>query len=68
MRTGMVWVNTWLHRDLRTPFGGVKDSGVGKRVESGVLDSSPSHSMHASKIIQINDASMSIRRSIQLAA
>ena len=30
MRTGMVWVNTWLHRDLRTPFGGVKDSGVGR--------------------------------------
>ena len=27
--TGMVWVNTWLHRDLRVPFGGVKDSGVG---------------------------------------
>ena len=25
----MVWVNTWLHRDLRVPFGGVKDSGVG---------------------------------------
>ncbi len=28
--TGMVWVNTWLHRDLRTPFGGVKHSGVGR--------------------------------------
>lgn len=27
---GMVWVNTWLLRDLRTPFGGVKDSGVGR--------------------------------------
>ena len=27
---GMVWVNTWLHRDLRTPFGGVKASGVGR--------------------------------------
>jgi aminomuconate-semialdehyde/2-hydroxymuconate-6-semialdehyde dehydrogenase len=30
IQTGMVWVNTWLHRDLRTPFGGVKDSGVGR--------------------------------------
>jgi len=29
IETGMVWVNTWLHRDLRVPFGGVKDSGVG---------------------------------------
>jgi aminomuconate-semialdehyde/2-hydroxymuconate-6-semialdehyde dehydrogenase len=28
--TGMVWVNTWLKRDLRVPFGGVKDSGVGR--------------------------------------
>ena len=27
--TGMVWVNTWLHRDLRVPFGGVKESGLG---------------------------------------
>ena len=30
METGMAWVNTWLHRDLRVPFGGVKDSGVGR--------------------------------------
>ncbi len=27
---GIVWVNTWLLRDLRTPFGGVKASGVGR--------------------------------------
>ncbi|MBL4845805.1 MAG: aldehyde dehydrogenase [Planctomycetes bacterium] len=27
---GMVWVNTWLLRDLRVPFGGVKESGVGR--------------------------------------
>ena len=30
LETGMVWVNTWLHRDLRVPFGGIKDSGVGR--------------------------------------
>ena len=30
IETGMVWVNTWLHRDLRVAFGGVKDSGVGR--------------------------------------
>ena len=30
METGIVWVNTWLNRDLRTPFGGVKQSGVGR--------------------------------------
>ena len=30
LETGMVWVNTWLHRDLRVPFGGVKDSGIGR--------------------------------------
>ena len=27
---GTVWVNTWLLRDLRVPFGGMKDSGVGR--------------------------------------
>ena len=27
---GIVWVNTWLLRDLRTPFGGMKNSGVGR--------------------------------------
>jgi aminomuconate-semialdehyde/2-hydroxymuconate-6-semialdehyde dehydrogenase len=31
---GLVWVNTWYLRDLRTPFGGVKASGVGR--EGGV--------------------------------
>ncbi len=30
LQVGMVWVNTWLHRDLRVPFGGVKESGVGR--------------------------------------
>lgn len=30
LHSGIVWVNTWLLRDLRTPFGGVKDSGVGR--------------------------------------
>jgi aminomuconate-semialdehyde/2-hydroxymuconate-6-semialdehyde dehydrogenase len=27
---GIVWINTWLTRDLRTPFGGMKASGVGR--------------------------------------
>lgn len=30
LHTGIVWVNTWLLRDLRTPFGGVKQSGIGR--------------------------------------
>jgi aminomuconate-semialdehyde/2-hydroxymuconate-6-semialdehyde dehydrogenase len=30
IRAGIVWVNCWLLRDLRTPFGGVKSSGVGR--------------------------------------
>lgn len=30
LETGIVWINTWLNRDLRTPFGGVKNSGVGR--------------------------------------
>ena len=27
---GIVWINSWLVRDLRTPFGGMKASGVGR--------------------------------------
>jgi aminomuconate-semialdehyde/2-hydroxymuconate-6-semialdehyde dehydrogenase len=27
---GVIWINTWMLRDLRTPFGGVKDSGTGR--------------------------------------
>ena len=30
LHAGIVWVNAWLVRDLRTPFGGVKASGVGR--------------------------------------
>ncbi|MGH8027261.1 MAG: aldehyde dehydrogenase family protein, partial [Pseudoxanthomonas sp.] len=30
LRAGIVWVNTWLMRDLRTPFGGVGASGLGR--------------------------------------
>ena len=30
LASGIVWVNCWLVRDLRTPFGGVKNSGVGR--------------------------------------
>ena len=30
LHAGVVWINTWLLRDLRTPFGGMKSSGVGR--------------------------------------
>ena len=30
LEAGIVWINTWLNRDLRTPFGGVKESGLGR--------------------------------------
>ena len=30
IETGTVWINCWLLRDLRTPFGGMKNSGVGR--------------------------------------
>ena len=34
MQVGLVWVNSWFLRDLRTPFGGAKQSGIGR--EGGV--------------------------------
>ena len=34
MEVGLVWVNSWFLRDLRTPFGGAKQSGIGR--EGGV--------------------------------
>ena len=30
LRTGIVWINAWLMRDLRTPFGGMGQSGLGR--------------------------------------
>jgi len=30
IQTGIVWINCWMVRDLRTPFGGMKNSGVGR--------------------------------------
>jgi len=30
VEAGIIWINTWLLRDLRTPFGGIKNSGVGR--------------------------------------
>lgn len=30
LECGIVWINTWMLRDLRTPFGGIKESGLGR--------------------------------------
>lgn len=30
LHSGLVWINCWMARDLRTPFGGVKESGLGR--------------------------------------
>ncbi len=30
VQSGIIWINCWLLRDLRTPFGGMKNSGVGR--------------------------------------
>ncbi len=30
IKSGIIWVNCWLLRDLRTPFGGMKQSGIGR--------------------------------------
>ncbi|MFN5223940.1 MAG: aldehyde dehydrogenase [Bacteroidota bacterium] len=38
IQSGIVWINCWLLRDLRTPFGGVKQSGVGREGGFEALD------------------------------
>ena len=38
LQAGIVWVNCWLLRDLRTPFGGTKQSGVGREGGWEALD------------------------------
>lgn len=38
LNSGIVWVNTWLFRDLRTAFGGVKNSGLGREGGWHALD------------------------------
>ncbi len=38
LETGIVWVNCWFVRDLRTPFGGVKMSGIGREGGRHSLD------------------------------
>ena len=38
VETGIVWVNTWMNRDLRTPFGGMKGSGLGREGDGKPCD------------------------------
>jgi aminomuconate-semialdehyde/2-hydroxymuconate-6-semialdehyde dehydrogenase len=30
LQSGIIWINCWMLRDLRTPFGGMKESGIGR--------------------------------------
>lgn len=38
IESGIIWINSWLIRDLRTPFGGMKASGIGREGGWGALD------------------------------
>lgn len=38
LNVGTVWVNTWMQRDLRVPFGGAKRSGLGREGGEDSLD------------------------------
>jgi aminomuconate-semialdehyde/2-hydroxymuconate-6-semialdehyde dehydrogenase len=38
IESGIIWINCWLLRDLRTPFGGMKNSGVGREGGFEALD------------------------------
>ena len=37
IQSGIIWINTWLLRDLRTPFGGMKESGRGREGGTYIL-------------------------------
>jgi aminomuconate-semialdehyde/2-hydroxymuconate-6-semialdehyde dehydrogenase len=39
VESGVVWVNCWMIRDLRTPFGGMKRSGLGREGGDYSIDS-----------------------------
>jgi len=38
LESGIVWINTWMLRDLRTPFGGMKESGRGREGGKYILE------------------------------
>ena len=38
INAGVIWINCWLVRDLRTPFGGMKQSGLGREGGDYALD------------------------------
>ena len=38
IESGIVWINTWLLRDLRIPFGGIKNSGIGREGGTDALN------------------------------
>ena len=38
LQAGVTWVNSWYLRDLRTPFGGMKQSGIGREGELVMVD------------------------------
>lgn len=38
LHAGTVWVNCWMVRDLNMPFGGVKDSGLGRESATESID------------------------------
>ncbi len=38
MDAGVIWINCWLLRDLRTPFGGMKNSGLGREGGDNALN------------------------------
>ena len=50
IEAGVVWVNTWYLRDLRTPFGGVKLSGIGRE---GGMHSFEFYSEHSNVCVKL---------------
>jgi aminomuconate-semialdehyde/2-hydroxymuconate-6-semialdehyde dehydrogenase len=53
VQSGIIWVNCWLLRDLRTPFGGFKNSGVGREGGLDALRFSSRRPSNSFKLVAI---------------
>src|SRR3546814_5956285 len=60
IHAGIVWINCWLMRDLRTPFGGMGQSGLGR--EGGLEARSEEHTSAIQSLMRHSDADFCLKK------